>query len=79
MQQLLYIGYYSVLSDSSLSSLLTNTVVQTYNTGRPVWSCSWCSDDSNYVFAGLINGSVLVYDLRDTSQYVKELVPLGSR
>lgn len=62
-----------------LTSLLTNTVVQTYNTGRPVWSCSWCSDDSNYVFAGLINGSVLVYDLRDTSQYVKELVPLGSR
>ncbi|KAM3919187.1 E3 ubiquitin-protein ligase RFWD3 [Leptodactylus fuscus] len=62
-----------------LTSLLTNTVVQTYNTGRPVWSCSWCSDDNNYVYAGLINGSVLVYDLRDTSQYVKELVPLGSR
>ncbi|XP_075694380.1 E3 ubiquitin-protein ligase RFWD3 [Rhinoderma darwinii] len=62
-----------------LTSLLTNTVVQTYNTGRPVWSCSWCSDDNNYMYAGLINGSVLVYDLRDTSQYVKELVPLGSR
>ncbi|CAN2389275.1 MDM2/MDM4 family protein binding [Pristimantis euphronides] len=62
-----------------LTSLLTNTVVQTYNTGRPVWSCCWCSDDNNYVYAGQINGSVLVYDLRDTSQYVKELVPLGSR
>ncbi|XP_075045496.1 E3 ubiquitin-protein ligase RFWD3 [Mixophyes fleayi] len=62
-----------------LTSLLTNTVVQTYNAGRPVWSCCWCSDDTNYVYAGLINGSVLVYDLRDTSQYVKELVPLGSR
>ncbi|XP_040266156.1 E3 ubiquitin-protein ligase RFWD3 [Bufo bufo] len=62
-----------------LTSLLTNTVVQTYNTGRPVWSCSWCADDANYVYAGLINGSVLVYDLRDTSQFVKELVPLGSR
>ncbi|XP_069822451.1 E3 ubiquitin-protein ligase RFWD3 [Dendropsophus ebraccatus] len=62
-----------------LTSLLTNTVVQTYNTGRPVWSCCWCSDDNNYVYAGLINGSVLVYDLRDTSQYVKELVPLGAR
>ncbi|KAG9474780.1 hypothetical protein GDO78_003310, partial [Eleutherodactylus coqui] len=62
-----------------LTSLLTNTVVQTYNTGRPVWSCCWCTDDNNYVYAGLINGSVLVYDLRDTSQYVKELMPLGSR
>ncbi|KAM9301957.1 E3 ubiquitin-protein ligase RFWD3 [Gastrophryne carolinensis] len=62
-----------------LTSLLTNTVVQTYNTGRPVWSCCWCADDSNYVYAGLINGSVLVYDLRDTSQYVKELVPQASR
>ncbi|XP_072278495.1 E3 ubiquitin-protein ligase RFWD3 [Pyxicephalus adspersus] len=62
-----------------LTSLLTNTVVQTYNAGRPVWSCCWCSDDTNYVYAGLINGSVLVYDLRDTSQCVKELIPQGSR
>ncbi|XP_053304995.1 E3 ubiquitin-protein ligase RFWD3 [Spea bombifrons] len=62
-----------------LTSLLTNTVVQTYNAGRPVWSCCWCSDNTNYVYAGLINGSVLVYDLRDTSQCVKELVPQGSR
>ncbi|XP_023646210.1 E3 ubiquitin-protein ligase rfwd3.S [Paramormyrops kingsleyae] len=62
-----------------LTSLLTNTVVQTYNTGRPVWSCCWCLDDSNYVYAGLSNGSVLVYDTRDTSTHVQELVPLGSR
>lgn len=62
-----------------LTSLLTNTVVQTYNAGRPVWSCCWCEDDTNYVYAGLINGSVLVYDLRDTSSSVRELVPQGSR
>ncbi|XP_048885976.1 E3 ubiquitin-protein ligase RFWD3 isoform X2 [Brienomyrus brachyistius] len=62
-----------------LTSLLTNTVVQTYNTGRPVWSCCWCLDNSNYVYAGLSNGSVLVYDTRDTSTHVQELVPLGSR
>ncbi|XP_075432724.1 E3 ubiquitin-protein ligase RFWD3 isoform X2 [Ascaphus truei] len=62
-----------------LTSLLTNTVVQTYNAGRPVWSCCWCSDNTNYVYAGLINGSVLVYDLRDTSVCVQELVPQGSR
>ncbi|XP_069073725.1 E3 ubiquitin-protein ligase RFWD3 isoform X2 [Pleurodeles waltl] len=62
-----------------LTSLLTNTVVQTYNAGRPVWSCCWCEDDTNYIYAGLINGSVLVYDLRDTSSSVRELVPQGSR
>lgn len=62
-----------------LTSLLTNTVVQTYNAGRPVWSCCWCLDNSNYVYAGLINGSVLIYDTRDTSTHVQELQPLRSR
>lgn len=60
-------------------SLVTNTVVQTYNAGKPVWSCCWCLDNSNYVYAGLINGSVLIYDTRDTSTHVQELQPLRSR
>ncbi|KAJ3580697.1 hypothetical protein NHX12_034252 [Muraenolepis orangiensis] len=34
---------------------------------------------SNYVYAGLVNGSVLLYDTRDTSTHVQELLPLGSR
>ncbi|XP_062442354.1 E3 ubiquitin-protein ligase RFWD3 [Rhea pennata] len=62
-----------------LTSLATNTVVQTYNTGRPVWSCCWCLDDTNYIYAGLVNGSIMVYDLRDTSSHVQELVPQKSR
>ncbi|XP_062997026.1 E3 ubiquitin-protein ligase RFWD3 isoform X1 [Elgaria multicarinata webbii] len=62
-----------------LTSLTTNTVVQTYNAGRPIWSCCWCLDDTNYVYAGLVNGSVLVYDLRDTSSHVQELAPQKSR
>lgn len=62
-----------------LTSLLTNTVVQTYNAGRPVWSCCWCLDNSNYVYAGLINGSVLIYDTRDTSTHIQELQPPRSR
>lgn len=62
-----------------LTSLLTNTVVQTYNTGKPVWSCCWSLDNNNYVYAGLSNGSVLVYDTRDTSTHVQELEPLRSR
>lgn len=62
-----------------LTSLATNTVVQTYNAGRPVWSCCWCLDDTNYVYAGLINGSIMIYDLRDTNSHVQELVPQKSR
>ncbi|XP_066570221.1 E3 ubiquitin-protein ligase rfwd3.S [Amia ocellicauda] len=62
-----------------LTSLMTNTVVQTYNTGRPVWSCCWCLDNNNYIYAGLSNGSILVYDTRDTSTHLQELSPLGSR
>nr|XP_046250942.1 E3 ubiquitin-protein ligase RFWD3 [Scatophagus argus] len=62
-----------------LTSLLTNTVVQTYNAGKPVWSCCWCLDNSNYVYAGLSNGSVLLYDTRDTSTHIQELQPLRSR
>ncbi|XP_066493312.1 E3 ubiquitin-protein ligase RFWD3 [Tiliqua scincoides] len=62
-----------------LTSLTTNTVVQTYNAGRPIWSCCWCLDDTNYVYAGLVNGSILIYDLRDTSSHVQELAPQKSR
>ncbi|NXS70611.1 RFWD3 ligase, partial [Pandion haliaetus] len=58
-----------------LTSLATNTVVQTYNAGRPVWSCCWCLDDTNYIYAGLVNGSIMIYDLRDTNSHVQELVP----
>uniref|UniRef100_A0A663DUG4 RING-type E3 ubiquitin transferase n=2 Tax=Aquila chrysaetos chrysaetos TaxID=223781 RepID=A0A663DUG4_AQUCH len=62
-----------------LTSLATNTVVQTYNAGRPVWSCCWCLDDTNYIYAGLVNGSIMIYDLRDTNSHVQELVPQKSR
>uniref|UniRef100_A0A8C6X587 RING-type E3 ubiquitin transferase n=1 Tax=Naja naja TaxID=35670 RepID=A0A8C6X587_NAJNA len=62
-----------------LTSLTTNTVVQTYNASRPIWCCCWCLDDTNYVYAGLANGSILVYDLRDTNSYVQELAPQKSR
>ncbi|XP_056272383.1 E3 ubiquitin-protein ligase RFWD3 [Pseudoliparis swirei] len=62
-----------------LTSLLTNTVVQTYSTSKPVWSCCWCLDNSNYVYAGLSNGSVLVFDTRNTSTHVQELEALRSR
>ncbi|XP_034378739.1 E3 ubiquitin-protein ligase RFWD3 isoform X1 [Arvicanthis niloticus] len=69
----------SLDSTIKLTSLETNTVVQTYNTGRPVWSCCWCLDENNYIYAGLANGSILIYDLRNTNTYVQELVPQKAR
>ncbi|XP_054245774.1 E3 ubiquitin-protein ligase RFWD3 [Indicator indicator] len=62
-----------------LTSLTSNSVVQTYNAGRPVWSCCWCLDNTNYIYAGLVNGSIMIYDLRDTKSHVQELVPQKSR
>lgn len=62
-----------------LTSLLTNSVVQTCKTECPSWSCCWCSDDFNYVYAGMINGFILVYDRRDTRDYVQKLELKGSR
>ncbi|CAI9576992.1 unnamed protein product, partial [Staurois parvus] len=62
-----------------LTSLLTNTVVQTCNAEQPLWSCCWCSDDFNYIYAGLISGVMLVYDLRNMSKYVEQLSPRGPR
>ncbi|KAM6223799.1 E3 ubiquitin-protein ligase RFWD3 [Rhynchocyon petersi] len=58
-----------------LTSLESNAVVQTYNAGRPVWSCCWCLDEDNLFYAGLANGSILVYDLRNTSCHIQELMP----
>ncbi|XP_014705800.1 E3 ubiquitin-protein ligase RFWD3 isoform X1 [Equus asinus] len=69
----------SLDSTIKLTSLETNTVVQTYNAGRPVWSCCWCLDENNYMYAGLVNGSILVYDLRNTSSHIQELVPQKAR
>ncbi|KAL2096670.1 hypothetical protein ACEWY4_008818 [Coilia grayii] len=62
-----------------LTSLSTNTVVQTCKAGTPVWSCCWSHDDNNCVYAGLCNGTVRVYDVRDTSTHVHELHGMDSR
>uniref|UniRef100_A0A8C0RB96 E3 ubiquitin-protein ligase RFWD3 n=1 Tax=Canis lupus familiaris TaxID=9615 RepID=A0A8C0RB96_CANLF len=69
----------SLDSTVKLTSLETNTVVQTYNAGRPVWSCCWCLDESNHIYAGLVNGSILLYDLRNTSSHIQELAPQKAR
>ncbi|CAN8010621.1 unnamed protein product [Ixodes pacificus] len=50
-----------------LTSVLTNSIVQTYPQPVEAWSCAWDRENSNRFFAGLRNGTVSVYDLRVTS------------
>ena len=53
------------LSRSSLSS-----VPHSYETSSPAWACAWNADDPNYIYAGLQNGVVNVYDARNTAGHV---------
>ncbi|KAK4469379.1 hypothetical protein MN116_006936 [Schistosoma mekongi] len=49
-----------------LTSLLNDTVVQTYQCPVGIWSCCWATD-SNRLFAGCANGSIMLYDIRVTT------------
>ncbi|XP_038053459.1 E3 ubiquitin-protein ligase RFWD3-like isoform X2 [Patiria miniata] len=62
-----------------MTSLVSNAVVQTYKTDAPVWSCAWNSTDVNYVYAGLQNGAILVYDTRQVNSEVHRLALDNSR
>lgn len=62
-----------------MTSVISNAVVQTYETQLPSWSCVWNSDDRNFFYVGMQNGHVLEYDIRNTAEHVQELNTEGSR
>ncbi|XP_064611017.1 E3 ubiquitin-protein ligase rfwd3.L-like isoform X2 [Liolophura sinensis] len=62
-----------------LSNLMSSTVIQSYETTMPVWSCVWNTDDRNYFYAGQQNGTVLEFDIRNTQEFVQQLNTEGSR
>ncbi|XP_067655672.1 E3 ubiquitin-protein ligase rfwd3.S-like [Haliotis asinina] len=64
---------------AKMTSVMSNNVVQTYQTPVPVWSCVWNIDDPNYFYTGLMNGSVLEYDVRNTQTHVQQLNTGGSK
>ncbi|KAI5319263.1 hypothetical protein L3X38_038971 [Prunus dulcis] len=51
----------------SVLSMESNNVILAYDLPAAAWTCSWDLNDSNYVYAGLQNGSLLVFDLRRTA------------
>jgi len=50
----------------SLFSMATNNVVLQYNLPAPGWSCSGDHTSSTYIYTGLQNGMLLVFDIRQT-------------
>lgn len=45
-----------------------------FDLASPVWACGWNQDDPNYLYCGLQNGSVVIYDVRVPSEQVGCLV-----
>lgn len=45
----------------------------------PAWSCVWNTDDRNFFYAGLQNGLVLEFDVRNTDDPVQELNKEGNK
>lgn len=58
-----------------ITSVISNSVVQTYTCPAPVWACNWNERNINYVFAGLQNGSCVVYDIRKTNELLAVVKP----
>ncbi|KAH9554388.1 hypothetical protein CY35_08G061300 [Sphagnum magellanicum] len=54
-------------------SLESNNVVITYALQSPSWSCAWDPCDPNQVYSGLQNGSLLVFDMRQTGAPIATL------
>ncbi|KAK9723902.1 hypothetical protein RND81_05G033200 [Saponaria officinalis] len=62
----------------SVVSLESNNIVVNYDLPVAAWSCSWDINDSNYVYTGLQNGMVLVFDLRQTDRPLETRIGLTS-
>ncbi|KAL4200930.1 hypothetical protein AMTRI_Chr02g256080 [Amborella trichopoda] len=63
----------------SIVSLESNNVVIKYDLQVPAWSCTWNLDNPSQVYAGLQNGSLLMFDLRQTAQAVEVIYGLSSQ
>ncbi|XP_015191143.1 PREDICTED: E3 ubiquitin-protein ligase RFWD3-like [Polistes dominula] len=52
---------------AKLIDMRTNVIMHSYKTDFTLWSCCWSGDDANVFFAGAQNGSIIQYDIRNTS------------
>ncbi|KAJ2963970.1 hypothetical protein NQZ79_g1048 [Umbelopsis isabellina] len=58
---------------AKITSLKDNCIVQSYNLGTAGWCCSWDQSDGNQLYCGLMDDSVMMFDVRNTRDYVYHL------
>lgn len=74
-KQALYASFGKQLSVLSFDS---GNPVLNYDLEVPAWSCSWDRNSTHCIYAGLQNGKVLVFDMRQTAGPLKSLAGLTS-
>ncbi|KAG8483907.1 hypothetical protein CXB51_022657 [Gossypium anomalum] len=52
----------------SVLSTKINNFILAYDLPAPAWSCSWDLNGSHQIYAGLQNGSLVVFDMRQTAR-----------
>ncbi|XP_021892693.1 E3 ubiquitin-protein ligase RFWD3 isoform X2 [Carica papaya] len=62
----------------SVISMESNNIVLSYHLPVPAWSCSWDLNNSHHIYAGLQNGSLWVFDMRQTTGAMESLNGLSS-
>lgn len=62
----------------SVLSTESNTMIHKYDLPAAAWSCSWDPSSSYYLYAGLQNGMVLMFDTRQTARPVESMFGLSS-
>lgn len=64
---------------AKLMDIQNNTVVHTYQTEHPLWSCCWSGDNPHIFLTGAQNGSISQFDIRQTSGAVSVFDGQGDR
>ncbi|CAO3682072.1 unnamed protein product [Rhizopus stolonifer] len=62
-----------------LTSLTNNVTVQTYTLGIAGWSCAFDENNSNLLYCGLANNTLMVYDIRNTKDHLHKLKDSSSQ
>ena len=63
----------SIDKTAKLTSISSNSNVSNYVLPRQPWACCWDSDDANYFYTALNNGSIEQFDIRQTNSCVSSL------
>lgn len=70
--------YASLGKKLTVFSAQSSNVVLTYDLPVPAWSCSWDINDAYHIYAGLQNGSLLAFDMRQTARPIESVTGLTS-